>query len=47
MGSDPGMRLVNMKDKLKIKALLKILNLSKKQTGKLNELRLQSHNQAI
>uniref|UniRef100_UPI001E2847DA HNH endonuclease signature motif containing protein n=1 Tax=Paraliobacillus sp. X-1268 TaxID=2213193 RepID=UPI001E2847DA len=40
-------RLVHMKDNDKIKALIKILNLSKKQLGKLNELRLQCHNQVI
>jgi RNA-directed DNA polymerase len=40
-------RLVHMKDKVKISALLKILKLSKKQIEKLNDLRLQCHNQAI
>ena len=40
-------RLVHLKDKVKIKALLKILKLSKKQTEKLNKLRLKCHNQAI
>lgn len=40
-------RLVHMKDNDKIKTLIKIFNLSKKQLGKLNEFRLQCHNQVI
>ena len=40
-------RLVHLKDNDKIKAIIKILKLSKKQMEKLNELRLQCHNQAI
>jgi RNA-directed DNA polymerase len=40
-------RLVHLKDNDKIKALLKGLNLSKKQKGKLNKLRTQCLNKAI
>lgn len=40
-------RLVHLKDDDKIKAIIKVLKLSKKQMEKLNELRLQCHNQAI
>jgi RNA-directed DNA polymerase len=40
-------RLVHMKGNDKIKALRKILNLSKKQLEKLNELRLLCHNQPV
>ena len=40
-------RLVHLKDNDKIKAIIKVLKLSKKQMEKLNELRLQCHNQAI
>ena len=40
-------RLVHMKDDIKINTLIKVLNLSKKQIEKLNQLRLQCHNQAI
>ncbi len=39
--------LVHMKDNDKINALIKVLNLSKKQVEKLNELRLQCHNQTV
>ncbi|MFC4025490.1 group II intron reverse transcriptase/maturase [Oceanobacillus longus] len=44
---EPVHRLVHMKDGIKINALIKVLNLSKKQIEKLNQLRLQCHNQAI
>ncbi len=40
-------RIVHMKDNDKIIALIKILNLSKKQIEKLNELRLHCHNQTV
>ncbi|MFD1851604.1 group II intron reverse transcriptase/maturase [Oceanobacillus bengalensis] len=40
-------RLVHLKDSDKIKALIKVLNLTKRQMEKLNELRLQCQNQAI
>ncbi|WP_430788610.1 group II intron reverse transcriptase/maturase [Virgibacillus flavescens] len=40
-------RLVHMKDNDNIKALMQILNLSKKQIEKLNVFRLQCHNQAV
>jgi RNA-directed DNA polymerase len=40
-------RLVHIKDKDKIKELLKVLNLSKKQKEKLNKLRIQCLNKAI
>ena len=40
-------RLVHLKDNDKIKTIIKVLKLSKKQMEKLNELRLQCHNQAI
>ncbi|MDC3414484.1 group II intron reverse transcriptase/maturase [Terrihalobacillus insolitus] len=40
-------RLVHMKDNYKIKALMQILNLSKKQIEKLNALRLLCHNQPV
>jgi RNA-directed DNA polymerase len=40
-------RLVHLKDKDKIKELLKSLNFSKKQREKLNKLRIQCHNKAI
>lgn len=40
-------RLVHMKDNIKINGLIKVLYLSKKQIEKLNQLRIQCHNQAI
>ena len=40
-------RLVHLKDNDKIKHLFKVLNLTKKQKEKLNELRIQCHNEAI
>jgi hypothetical protein len=40
-------RLVHLKDNEKIKLLMKVLKLTKKQKEKLNELRLQCQNEAI
>jgi RNA-directed DNA polymerase len=40
-------RLVHLKDNEKIKTLMNVLKLTKKQKEKLNELRLQCQNEAI
>jgi RNA-directed DNA polymerase len=44
---EPIHRLVHLKDNDKIRKLMNILKLTKKQKDKLNELRIQCHNEAI